>query len=233
MSYSVEYNGETEKQNGLVIIKRPELPLTERKYSAVLIPGKDGKLYEFDGTVEDIEIEIVMGFRCEPDLWMDRLRKARRWLLTKGNGKLIFSDDTDFFYKVKTAYIKKSKRPLKTLGEFTVIFVCEGYQYLLDGEEKHPTAEVLYNWYDLSHPTYIIAGEGTCILTVNGKTMEANVGQNLTINTDLMLSYRKDGTLQNTSISGEYEDLYLRPGDNTIEITDGFELSVIPNWRCL
>ena len=69
-----------------------------------------------------------------------------------------------------------------------------------------------------------------CTLMVNGNEMTANVGQNLTIDTDLMMAYRQDGTLQNTAVTGDYEDLYLVPGDNVINITSGFDLKIIPNW---
>ena len=71
------------------------------------------------------------------------------------------------------------------------------------------------------------------MLTVNGKTMKATVGQNLTIDTERMLAYRTDGTLMNTSVTGDYEDLYLQAGENEISITSGFSLKIIPNWRCM
>ena len=80
--------------------------------------------------------------------------------------------------------------------------------------------------------TYKIAAEGMCTLKINGKTMTANVGQNLTIDTDRMIAYREDGTLNNTKVSGNYEDMYLQPGNNKIEFYGG-NLKVIPNWRCL
>ena len=62
--------------------------------------------------------------------------------------------------------------------------------------------------------------------------MTANVAENLTIDTDRMIAYRSDGTLSNTKVSGNYEDLYLKPGENKIEFTGG-TLAVVPNWRCL
>lgn len=40
-------------------------------------------------------------------------------------------------------------------------------------------------------------------------------------------------TLSNTSVTGDYDNLILIEGRNKIEITDGFELKVIPNWRRL
>ena len=60
--------------------------------------------------------------------------------------------------------------------------------------------------------------------------MTATVGQNLTIDTEKMLAYREDGELQNTGVTGDYGDLYLLHGENEISISEGFSLSVIPNW---
>lgn len=39
--------------------------------------------------------------------------------------------------------------------------------------------------------------------------------------------------ISNTSVTGDYDNLILIEGRNKIEITDGFELKVIPNWRRL
>ena len=63
--------------------------------------------------------------------------------------------------------------------------------------------------------------------------MTANVGQNLVIDTERELAYREDGTLSNTAISGDYEELFLQEGENSVTITEGFELKIIPNWRRL
>ena len=79
----------------------------------------------------------------------------------------------------------------------------------------------------------MITGEGECILQVNGSQMKANVGQNLVIDTDRLMAYRKDGKLMNTSVYGDYAELHLLPGENTVYISRGFDLKVIPNWRCL
>ena len=45
--------------------------------------------------------------------------------------------------------------------------------------------------------------------------------------------HRSDGTLNNTAVTGNYEDLVLIEGDNKVTITDGFDLKVIPYWRYL
>ena len=65
---------------------------------------------------------------------------------------------------------------------------------------------------------------------MNGKEVSANVGQNLLINADLMQAYREDGVLNNTAITGDYEDLYLQEGLNKISVSSGFTAEVIPKW---
>ena len=65
---------------------------------------------------------------------------------------------------------------------------------------------------------------------MNGNAMSANIGQNLTIDTERMMAYRSNGELQNTSVTGDYENMYLKDGENEITITDGFDMEIVPNW---
>ena len=229
--YDIMYLDQTAREHGLHIKKRPDIPVAEREYSEYQIPGRDGKLYEDLKTVEDIEINIDFNFMSTEKDWSGVFRAAKRWLLG-AKGKLILGDDQDFFYRVKKVSFSDGERTSLRIGNFTVTFICEGYAYLQDGTREYEIGNVQYNPYETCKPIYFIRGEGVCTLTINRKAMTANVGKNLTINTDLMLAYREDGSLMNTAVSGDYEDLYLYPGENEISITDGFELKVIPNWRC-
>lgn len=111
--------------------------------------------------------------------------------------------------------------------------MCSPFEYVVEGREWKTIKEALFNPYDLSHPEYRITGEGVCTLTVNGKAMKANIGQNLIIDTDAMLAYRQDGAMMNTSVTGDYEELYLKPGENSIAVSSGFSISIKPNWRCI
>ena len=104
--------------------------------------------------------------------------------------------------------------------------------YLQTGTKEQQLSALLNNPGERCWPVYKIAGEGMCTVTVNGKQIKANIGQNLTIDTERKLAYRTDGTMQNTSVSGNYEDMALNPGKNSISVTGGFALTAIPNWRC-
>jgi predicted phage tail component-like protein len=231
--YQITRNGKNNTHVGILVANRPSIPAPEYSYNEIDIPGRDGNLYEEIGNINDITISISFVFICDPSKWQDRFRNAKRWLLEKKDNKLILGDDAGYFYKVKHTIINASERKVIESGEFDVDFICEGYNYLIEGQNKKSIKDVLYNPYAVCHPTYLITGEGRCTLNVNGRIMTANVGQNLTINTDLMLAYRTDGTMQNTAITGDYEEMYLKEGDNTISLSNGFNIKIIPNWRCL
>ena len=127
-----------------------------------------------------------------------------------------------------------NERVSEKIGKFSASFITkDGLSYFKSGKKEMSISEARNNPGIKSQPNYIITGEGTCTLTVNGKTMKVNVSKDIVINTELMISYHLDKTSQNTAVSGNYEDLYLREGVNEISITEGFECKIIPNWRCL
>lgn len=231
--YQIQYNGKTCQELGIVVKERPNIPAPEYDSETYTIPGRDGDLYQTQDTIRDITISIVMGYVCHPSEWQERFRLARKWLLDRSDMRLYLDDDPGYYYRVKKVTVGSSAREVREFGEFTVDFVCAGYQYAKLGDRGITAEEAEENPFDICHPDYIITGSGDCTLTVNEKTVTALVNGNLTINTDLMLAYQEDGTLKNTSITGEYEDLYLLPGHNTIKITSGFNLKVVPHWRSL
>ncbi len=229
--YHITYNGENCAKYGIIPVRRPSVPAPEIRVEEIEIPGRDGVLVENYETYSPLVIPVEFNFLVSPSEWMDAFRKAKRWL--SGSGSLVFGDDQEYIYKVYYCKITDTERTSRRLGNFTAEFTCDPYAYVVCGQKRHEISDVTYNPYNVSRPIYLITGEGMCTLTVNGNTMTANVGQNLTINTDLMLSYREDGTMLNTDVSGDYEGLYLKEGQNSISVTSGFDMSVIPNWRCL
>lgn len=231
--YRIEFAGQTEVENGLYVTKRPNIPVSIEKFESIAIPGRDGNIYISEETREDIEIEIEFNFMNAPECWFDTFRKAKNWLLKSGRHILVLGDNVDFFYIVKKVSIDTVERVCYEIGKFSATFVCVGYEYVKRGRDEYHAGEVMYNPYYVSHPIYKITGEGVCTLAVNGNRMKANVGQTITIDTELMEAYREDGVLQNTEVSGDFEGLYLKQGENMIEISEGFLLKVIPNWRCV
>ena len=90
----------------------------------------------------------------------------------------------------------------------------------------------VYNDYLISKPIYRIVGDGYITIKINNKVIKANVGQELIIDTDKGLCYR-EGIVNNVALEGKYEDMYLLEGENTLSWSEGFNVYVTTNWRCL
>lgn len=232
--YDLEYAGVTAAERHIKIMDRPNIPVPVINRKEINIPGRDGILYSEEKTADDIPINVRMNFSGKLQEWFEHARTVKGWLLQGGVHQLKFSDDPEYFYRVKKVELSEIEREFRIIGRFTAVFFCSGYHYLAIGDKGYAVDDVKYNPYYTSHPVYTIRGEGVCNLKVNGKIMTVqNIGQNVTIDTERMITYRTDGTLANTSVNGDYEDLYLNPGYNEIEVTDGFDVEIVPNWRCL
>ena len=228
--YNFIYNNKSSADFPAFVVNRPNIPTASENIKTYKVPGRNGALTVKEGTYPDITISIDLTYVADADKFAKVFRELKAWLLGTVDNKLIFSDDADFFYSVKYVTISENKRTKRYIGKFTVKFTCEPHQYALSGNEFIDIAEATTNPYDLCHPIYKIVGEGVCALTVNGNVFTVNVGQNALIDTDKMVTAREDGTLQNTISTGEYEGLYLMPGNNTITATDGFTVTVKPRW---
>ncbi|HIY17906.1 MAG TPA: hypothetical protein IAA44_00700 [Candidatus Blautia avistercoris] len=233
---NIKYYFENEQGNsadyGILFPTLPVITLGQEQTELKEIAGRKGTLAVDTGIYSDTVIQnsVELRVRKRGDLDPAYLR-AVQWI--RKSRKVVYKDAENYFYKVKKVEVGEPSHDTDYNCTFDFTFTCEPGVYISGGEREMEKAEVLYNPYSLCEPIYYITGEGYCILIVNGKTMNANVGQNLTIDTERMLAYREDGTLQNTQVTGDYEDLYLQPGENTITITSGFDLKIIPNWRCL
>lgn len=211
--------------------KRPDIPAPQEKIKEYAVLGIDGKLYEKTGFYDDLEIPVEFNYWPKNENWFSAYARYKKIILSCR--KLRLKENNDFYFKIKKVSIGTNQRISRNIGRFSVTFTVDPYYYLMQGLKKYAHSSVTYNRYDSCRPIYIIEGEGTAILKVNEYECICNVGQNLIINTELMISYKEDGTNQNTAVSCDYDDLCLVPGSNTIEISNGFTLNVIPNWRMI
>jgi predicted phage tail component-like protein len=225
--YFVLYNDKTNLDVNLLVPTRPSKPSPVMQYEEVKVPG--GKTLYREKGYGDIDIPVSFNFMSKYS-WDKDFRIMKSWLLSKVNNKLKFSDDLEVFYKVNKVTIDTPERVMKKIGRFTAIFTCEPYIYIDENERE--LESVLYNDYLITRPIYRIVGEGYLTLTINNKTIKANVGQELIIDTDKGLCYR-NGIVNNVALQGRYEDLFLQEGENTFSWTSGFKIYITPNWRCL
>lgn len=231
--FDIDYNGKSSRE--LVRIpERPDFPAPKKRIlERAAAAGRDGDYIITDGAYEDIQLTVEMVFITPRNQWGEHYRKIKRWLLDSDDNKLTLSDDQLVYYRVKHVEISDTEREIRIGGELKAVFTLDPYTYYKSGLETYLPDKIKYNEFYTSKPVYMITGDGACTLTVNENAVKANVGQNLTIDTERMIAYRDDGGLMNTSITGDYESLYLKTGENNISITDGFNLRIIPNWRTI
>lgn len=225
--YFIIYNEKTNLDVYLSIVTRPSKPSPIMEYEEVKVPG--GKTLYREKGYSDIDIPVSFNFMAKYS-WDKDFRIIKQWLLKKVNNKLRFSDDLEVYYKVNKVIIDTPERIMKKTGKFNATFTCEPYVYIDEQEIELNT--LIYNHYLPSKPVYRIVGEGYLTLTINNKVIKANVGQELIINTDKGLCYRK-GIVNNVALDGRYEDMYLLEGENTFSWTNGFKIYILPNWGCL
>lgn len=224
--YSIQYKERTSNSFGVFLYDYPEFSGAEKNYDEQSVAGRLGNLVGKDISKGNLEINCT--FSVLHPSFMAEIREIKRWL--SGTGELVLSDSPEIYYEVNKVNYGSIERELRHYGRFAATFICKPFEYLVEGKRECDTKEVLFNPYGVCRPIYKIKGEGICTLTVNGNAMSANIGQNLTIDTERMMAYRTDGELQNTSVTGEYESMYLKEGENEITITDGFDMKIIPNW---
>lgn len=227
-----EFAGSTALNEGLYISDDISIPTPEERVTEYTIPGRDGTLTYKEGTYEDISITVELMYIERPDDVRERFRDIKRWLLGGGDS-LKFSHQPDTHYKVKRVSIDENTRESLIKGDFSVTFLCEPFQYFDEGDTAVPLSTTIYNDGELSHPKYEITGEGVCKLTVNGNTATINVSGTVTVDTEKMITYRTLSSLTNTAMSGDYSDLFLQKGENTLSATSGFDVQITPRWRSL
>lgn len=235
-NYFLVYNNLRSTDLRIRIESRPSKPSPIMEYEVVKVPG--GKTLYRERGYDDIEITVNFNFISrKPALWDKDWRKIKKWLLSKNNNKLKFGDDLEGYYKVNKVEIDTPERILRQHGKFSVTFTCEPYFYLDCDEMEIVTGQTIHNDHEISMPIYRITGNGELTITINNKPIKVNVGQETKIDTELGLTYR-DNQINNVSLTGNYEDLYLQEGENTFTLTPTnpqqvFRVFVTPNWRCL
>ncbi|WP_338631356.1 distal tail protein Dit [Clostridium baratii] len=241
--FYVIFNNSTDKEKGIVTTKRPNIPSTIPRYEEQEVSGGEGNLNTFIG-FEDLKLPVEFNFYSTGNLnliW----RKVKAWLLNIDDNKLTFSDDREVYYKVKKVIIPEDIERTKKIGRFQVTFICYPFTYSYDGLEEielHEGLNIIYNEGSYkSNPIFKIYAEGIISLSVNNKSVSINIGQKIIVDVERELSYRsKEEFLNrqflNKDIRGDYKNLKLIPGENTINISvkpggrlDKIEL--IPNWR--
>lgn len=215
------------KDLSIVVNTLPPVQLAEEQGSVIKVPGRDGYLFQSDGSYAPVLKEIQITLK---DLAV--LPQIKTWL--KGEANLSLSSEPGVFYKARvTGQIDFEK--LLIFKTATIKFLCQPFGYLEEGltQVTLTMGGTLNNpGTHTSLPVITIYGTGTITLTLNSdNVILTNLTDYMTVNSELFEAYR-DMVNRNNDMQGEFP--VLLPGENVISWTGSVtKLEIIPNWRNL
>lgn len=231
--FDVILDGVSLRQKGFLCQKRPEEPTAKRKVKTAEPLQSDGKIYRSLPFYEDKEQTLAFNFLVSKDYeFNDKIRQFRK--LVRDAKELIFSDDPFYYRRIKAVTIGSCSRPAPTLGRMNVVFTLDPYSYAVSGKHFYDDPlDYKTNEHDQSWPVYHAQGSGSASLTVNGYTCTIDCSSGAVfLDTERSIAYGPAGQNRNSKTNADYKKLALKPGKNTISISNG-ALEVQPNWRDL
>lgn len=226
--FDISYNNVRPSAFNAFLGTIPILTPSSKSRTRQEVPAMDGELLVDD--VADMDAFWEFTIHLKRDDLQAKMRQIRHWL--SGTGTLIMLDSPDSFYEVKEVNYSTIMKKSDEYGRVGVKMEVYPYEFLASGETEITSYSTIANNADMSKPLYIITGNGSGTLTVNGHAMTFTVTNNLYIDTRRKMAY----TIVNNAIqgadgvvNGDYEGLYLASGNNSISCTAG-TLKVKPRW---
>lgn len=234
MAYNgfITYNNIASSAYPLTMTAPPQTTRPELITEEYTIPGRNGKLYGVDSYQGSAQITINLAlvaddtFTNQVSAYTVAYRQVRQWL--RGTGRLIISDAPDAFYEVQKVEIITDERLILRYGNLQAVFTVYPVEFLTSGETAI-AAGTINNPGSEAAPLYKITGTGSGVLTVNGKTMSYTAAGVLFIDTRRFIAYDGSGNNKNNQVAGDYLNLRLQPGENTVAATAG-TLAIYPRW---
>lgn len=231
---TITFKGTSSGAFPLTITEPPQVVHSELITEEYQIPGRDGVLYGSNPYRGSAQISVKMALKTSQAItsnvsaYKTAYRQVMQWL--QGTGNLVIGDSQDSFYEVQKIEISTDQRIVLQYGKLEVTFTVYPFEFLNTGNTAVSSYSSLVNDGDECAPLYRITGTGSGSLTVNGHTMtfSANTGE-LYIDIRRKIAYNANGVNQNSVISGDYDDMRLQHGTNSISVSGG-SLRVYPKW---
>lgn len=208
---------------------RIEIPTPEQDVVHKEIRGRHGSLTRKYGFKD---ILLPVHFTIHQESFKKTFRKAKVHLF---NAKtLVFDDDNEVHYKVKSVQIETAENLVERFGEFTVIFTLDPFQYETNPIQTITSPTTLNNQGYESAPYIKCFVSGTGKIYIGEQTLTIN-GVNGTIEIDsaMMNAYRNENGLitnLNDKMIGDFP--VLVEGNNRISFDgDITKLEINPRWR--
>lgn len=213
MSYIILNGVDSRTINGLLIQSLPPISKPMKRTSIEEIDGRDGDIVSVLG-YSAYDVTVKIGLHGDFDL--DQIMS-----FFNSEGNAIFSDRPDRYFHY-VIYDKTDFERLIRFRQADVTFHVQPFLYKNE-EPVVLTADgtVTNHGTVKSKPIYTITGTGNVGITVNGSlVLQIDFGDDpsIVINTQTLdASY--NGVLKNRSCNGDYANMQLPVGENTIAFT--------------
>ncbi|KEI01562.1 distal tail protein Dit [Clostridium botulinum] len=231
--FSFNFRGKNSFRDfGIIIEKKPHIPMPQRNVENIKIPGRSGAISIDYNTYDDITIPIECNLIS--DEMKNRATQIKHWLMGSQD-KLILSDETYKFYIAQVVNRFDITQSIRILGTFPVIFNCKPFAYYFSGLETitvtSPTTIYSPEFVVKSEPKITVYGQGDITLNINNNSIKLKDVQDYIVVDSTIQECYKDNSNCNNKMCGEFS---LLIEENTI----GWEgnvskIEIIPNWRCL
>ena len=227
-------NGQSSLEvNGLIISSLPPITKPMMRVEAQEIDGRDGDIVTPLGySAYDKQIEIGLYDDYDLDEIMDFFNQS---------GKITFSNEPERYFKF-AQYDAIDFEKLVRYKTATVTFHVQPFKYsytegekVFDFSSQETSGElsIRNNGNYISRPTIKLTGAGTVNLSINGaEVMVVDMSENSVIILDSseMNAYAPNTTLLNRKVTGNYDNLVLKIGRNTISYTGTLTEIAVTNY---
>lgn len=217
---------------GLLISKLPPITKPKQRTQTEEIDGRDGDIVTtlgygaYDKTIDiglygDFDIEDIMTYFNSKGTVTFSNEEDKYY-----NYQIVEQIDFDRLIRFKTAKVRMHVQPFKYSA-------VEGTRTFNITSEEEITINNSGNY--VSKPVISITGSGSINLSVNGyEVLVIELGEDattITIDTANMEAYNQNTSeLMNRSVTGDYDNLYLNAGSNTISWTGTITQIQITNY---
>ena len=207
--------------SGLMITELPPITKAPKRVLNEVIDGRDGDIVtELGFSAYDKPLKVALFGSYDVDRVIEFFNTE---------GVITFSNELDKYYRFKiyeqadfnrllrykTADINIHVQPFKFLVNETPVNATIG---------TSPNSVTVTNAGNIyAKPTIKITGSGAVALSINGTellniTLDDN-GETIIINSEDLNAYATDGTLLNRQVVGNYDNIKLNKGANTVTVT--------------
>lgn len=214
---------------GLIVSELAPIKKAQVRTLIETVDGRDGDIVTPLGyAAYDKPVKIGLSVNYDIDEIIDYLNSE---------GTIVFSNEPDKYYRF-SVYNEIDFERLIRFKTASVVFHVQPYKFSTLEKElsfeisESPESIAIYNAGNVySRPTICITAEGIVSVSLNGsEILEIDFGedeQTIKIDSEAMNAYYSDDTLANRIVSGNYDNIKLNKGWNTITLSGSVsELSV-------